>query len=402
MAAAGSSATTWHVPGDAPTIQGGLDLASPGHTVLVGPGTYVENILMRDGVTLLSSGGPGVTFVIPAYLLEPIVRCIGLGSGTVIHGFTFQYGEDFLGAGVYCSGSAVMILENRFLFNCAYDGAAIAMVSGTGGSIENNVFEQNLAESWGGAILLEDSSPKVSGNTFRGNYAYFGAAIVCKYGSCPDIVDNEFVENRAGKQGGAIHCRYDCAPLIRQNLFQSNEAAGSGGAIVVHENSTPRVEYNVFWGNSASNACGIGLSFGSNAWLHNNTFYANYSLGDSLPATIGAYSNSIVTVRNCIITSSTGGPAVACYEGSTADLDCNDLWSNDSNYLGCAPGPNDFYLDPMLCDPEYGVFYLDCMSPCSDHYVCGLVGALDVGCGSTRTQPTTWGAIKAMYMEPQY
>ena len=34
--------TTWFVPGDAPSIQGGLDLAAAGDTVQVAPGVYTE------------------------------------------------------------------------------------------------------------------------------------------------------------------------------------------------------------------------------------------------------------------------------------------------------------------------------------------------------------------------
>ena len=35
-------ARTWHVPGDAPTIQAGVNLAQPGDDVLVGPGLYPD------------------------------------------------------------------------------------------------------------------------------------------------------------------------------------------------------------------------------------------------------------------------------------------------------------------------------------------------------------------------
>jgi predicted outer membrane repeat protein len=391
-------ATTWNVPGDAVTIQAGIDLASAGDTVLVGPDTYAECIVMESGVVLMSSAGPAVTTVVPAFF-DATIRCVGLGAGTEIKGFTFTNGYYTTGAAIYCSGSAVTIMDNVFTYNWAVagDGGGIAYIVGTGGSIENNTFESNWADSWGGAIYLESTSLKITGNQFTNNIAYFGGAIVCKFSSSPEIGDNEFFENRAAKQGGAIHCRYNGAPIIHQNLFRSNVADGSGGAIAFHEDAMPAVRHNVFWDNSGGNASAVGVSFGTNALLENNTFYANTSDADSLPGAIGVYSASYLTMYRCILSNSTGGPAIACYEGSVADLDCNDMWFNDSDYYGCSGGPNDFYLDPWLCDPDHGNFMLDCQSPCADHPVCGLVGTLDVGCGSTRVQSTTWSGIKAIY-----
>jgi hypothetical protein len=391
---------TWNVPGDVPTIQAGIDTASAGDTVLVAPDTYYENLIMKDGVVLLSSGGRDVTALEPAVADSQIVDCISLGAGTVIEGFTFRNGDSEFGGGIKCVGSEIAILDNRFTLNQAFKGAGIAMLDTSGGVIEGNVFEDNDARDWGGGIFLEQSSPDVGGNTFTGNFALYGAAMGIMYSSSPHVFDNEFVENVAARQGGATHCRYNGFALIERNLFKSNTAWGSAGAIAFHEEAYPSVRENIFWGNSGGNAAAMGVSFSSDAMIENNTFYANDATGaapDSLPACIGVYSNSTVTVYNCIIAHTTGGPAIGCFQGATATVDCNDLWSNDSNYLGCVPGPNDFYLDPLLCDPDNGDFMLDCSSPCADHPVCGLVGALDVGCGASRTEPATWSSIKAMY-----
>ncbi|MFH1313317.1 MAG: right-handed parallel beta-helix repeat-containing protein [Candidatus Eisenbacteria bacterium] len=393
-------AATWNVPGDALTVQAGIDSASAGDTVLVAPDTYYENLVMKDGVVLTSSGGRDVTTLEPAIIDSPIVDCTSLGAGTVIEGFTFRNGDSFVGAGVKCIGSEIAILDNRFTLNHASNGAGIAMSDSSDGVIDGNAFEDNVAGNWGGGIFLEHSSPDIIGNTFGENGAKYGAAIGIMYSSSPHVADNTFIGNSASRQGGAIHCRYNGFAVIERNWFESNSAGGSAGAIAFHEDAYPTVRENIFWKNSGGNAAVMGVSFSSDALIENNTFYANdafNSTPDSLPACIGVYSNSTAGVYNCIFAHGTGGPAIGCFQGATATVDCNDLWSNDSDYLGCGPGLNDFYLDPLLCDPDNGDFQLDCSSPCANHPVCGLVGAMDVGCGASRTETSTWSSIKARY-----
>jgi len=59
-----SAQNTINVPGDQPTIQGAINAASNGDTVLVAPGTYYENINFNGkAVTVTSSRGPSVTII---------------------------------------------------------------------------------------------------------------------------------------------------------------------------------------------------------------------------------------------------------------------------------------------------------------------------------------------------
>src|SRR5882757_8077823 len=64
LAAPAWTQTTISVPGNAPTIQAAIDTAIDGDTVLVAPGTYVENIDFRGkAITVTSSGGPATTTI---------------------------------------------------------------------------------------------------------------------------------------------------------------------------------------------------------------------------------------------------------------------------------------------------------------------------------------------------
>ena len=100
---------------------------------------------------------------------------------------------------------------------------------------------------------------------------------------------------------------------------------------------------------------------------------------------------------NCILSQGDGVAAVHCWNGGAAILDCNNFFTNVADYEGCDPGVNDFYSDPVFCDPAFGDFTVDCLSPCIGHPVCGQVGALGVGCGATAAEAATWGSIKSNY-----
>ena len=58
------SAKTIYVPDDYTTIQAAIDAAVDGDTVIVRPGTYVENIDFKGkAITVESSDGPDVTII---------------------------------------------------------------------------------------------------------------------------------------------------------------------------------------------------------------------------------------------------------------------------------------------------------------------------------------------------
>src|SRR5262245_65181591 len=107
-----SFANTIHVPGDQPTIQAGVDAASPGDTVLVAPGSYVENIDFKAKNLLVRSERGAAVTIIDGNSAGSAVTCRGTGVSVcqmVLEGFTVTNGNAFEGGGLYIESSTTRV-----------------------------------------------------------------------------------------------------------------------------------------------------------------------------------------------------------------------------------------------------------------------------------------------------
>ena len=94
IAVPSSQAAIINVPAGQPTIQGAINAASNGDTVLVAPGTYRENINFEGkAITVTSSGGPAVTTINGGGNGPVVLFVSGEGTGSVLSGFTITNGN---------------------------------------------------------------------------------------------------------------------------------------------------------------------------------------------------------------------------------------------------------------------------------------------------------------------
>jgi parallel beta-helix repeat protein len=403
------SATTWHVPSvECPAIQIGIDQATTGDTVLVAPGTYEENLVMQgieDEVILMSESGWEVT-IIDGTSSSRVIYCSDVGGGAVIRGFTITNGhiggvgdlQD--GGGIYCETASPRIIANNIFNNFAESGGGIGSNFNASPHIQDNRITNNSAVGDGGGVLFNNGSPVVIGNEIVGNTTGFGTpgygaggGIAGAWGA-PHVAGNLIAENTASEGSAGIYFGNDCDGLIENNVIRDNVAVGVyGGGIRCREGSSPTIRDNLIVGNSTSGGGGGILVDSSNPAILGNTI-----VGNSAADGAGVYVlNGWVTMHNNIVVDNSPGGGVVVVEGM-AGLSCNDVWNNlDADYVNCEAGPGDFSEDPLFCDPEYGDYTLALNSPCVEGYGCGQVGAYGVGCGSTRTESTTWGSLKALY-----
>jgi predicted outer membrane repeat protein len=371
-----SGPRTWRVPQDVPTIQAGIDLASPGDTVLVASGTYQDCtrvdptgvlccVVMKSGVYLRGEAGEANGVVVDAQSQGRVMYCGGVDSTTTIEGFMLRGGNvlarkdpppaSSVGGGVYCYDSSPRWIH------CA--------------------FNENIATS-GGGMYCEESSPTLSHCSFFSNFvssSHEGGGLNCISSSLV-LTDCSFSQNDAFL-GGAMHIGMSSSSVLDRCTFWDNRAQYGCGIFCIE--SSMVLSSSTFAGNGGADAGGAIFLGTSSPEIRSCTLVANSATDGG-----GIYCDTgTPVVENTLIAFNHGGGAVYCEdEASVPNLICCDLYDNvggdwadyiaDQGLLG-----HNRSDDPLFCDSENRDFHLSDGSPCAPGGGCSLIGAWDVGCG---------------------
>jgi hypothetical protein len=258
--------TIINVPGDYSTIQQGIDASVNDDTVLVQPGTYVENINFNGhnivlGSLFLTTGDTSYisqTTIDGDSVESVVIFESGEDSTAVILGFTIQNGDSYLGGGIFCSNNSRPLIKfNIVSENIAVAGAGIYCHT-SNPLITNNVVTNNSTDfAGGGGIFCYYSNAIVQNNIVRENIASNGGGVVAGIGSNPSILNNIIIRNSAAGEipngfGGGISCA-GSSPTIMNNIIFENSAAYQGGGMhCLFNNTTPQVLNTIFRANTAA------------------------------------------------------------------------------------------------------------------------------------------------------
>jgi polygalacturonase len=237
-----------------------------------------------------------------------------------------------------------------------------------------------------------DETTLIEGISFTD--ADYNYAVACGR-SAPTFRDCDFYDNHV-RWTGPVRAE-DSSPTFIRCQFRDNSGPDTGG-ILIWGGSLRVIECTFRYNASSCVTCWEAYTELANCTFGYNQGYA----GLEVNGTPGYPAEAVV--NNCLI--AFGRRSIYCEDEATANVSCSDFYGNAvGDWVGCVEGQlgiaGNISADPLFCDPGTGDLHLDCASPCAPfsppNPECDLIGAWPVGCGGTRIEMTTWGALKGMF-----
>jgi parallel beta-helix repeat protein len=228
-------------------IQGAVDAAAPGDTVLVHPGTYHEHIGIDKQLVLESTGGAAATIIDGQGLKSPLVSSDK--DGLTIRGFTIRNAGAADGqsapppAAIILSASRDCVIEANVLTG---NGGGL-YVHGFGAEGSNEIRDNEVSGSREGIVILSSLNNIISDNVIRdcgnagilliGGFVDMNEDGQHDWGGPPEGLPcdgNQIVRNEVYGIGGVKELEVGIVAMnCKQTVIGANEVFGAGGGIGV-------------------------------------------------------------------------------------------------------------------------------------------------------------------------
>ena len=243
------------IPGQYPTIQGAIDAAADGATVLVADGIYTgdgnRDIDFRGkAVTLTSENGPGNCLIDCQGSTDEQHRGFYFHSdedaNSVINGLAITNSYFLEGRGaIYCYGSSPTITNCTISGNWTEWGGSAISCWGSNATISGCTISDNWVEEekWDrAAIFCVQSNATITGCTIRNNMC----SGIHTWKSSPTIKNCIVTGNSTEGVGGGIYC-YEGSSTISNCTITGNSASSGGG--IYNYNAFPTLTNCILWDN---------------------------------------------------------------------------------------------------------------------------------------------------------
>jgi len=270
---AGASDSTFssaviYVPDDYATIQGAVDNATAGDTIIVRDGTYPESVKVKKSLTIQSENGPANTIVVG----NPNDHVLSVTADHVsIKGLTVKNATGINRVGMYVHANYCNITDNMALNN----PYGFFLSESSKNTLKNNIASDNIGD---GIYLDRSDSNTISDNTAVKSSYRNGIRLWHSHG-------NTVCNNDASNNNNGIRLDYSHNNRLEKNDAQSNILNG----ILLNASNNNTLIYNIA---KLNDGAGISLISSDNSALTQNTASANNEVGISL-----------YTSSNCTLTS---------------------------------------------------------------------------------------------------
>ena len=345
------------VPDDFPSISFALEAAESGDVIGVRGGTYSDAFELRNGIAILGGFDPAFVsrdpLLFETVLSSPdggrVFSAAGVGLTAVLDGFVLTGGRGEQGGLGFCQNASPTISHCRFVGADGGRGGSLYLVSSPAFLFENE-FTGGHSNEVGGALAVFSSN----GALVRG----------CR-----------FQDNNAESSGGAVFTDGSNTRFV-SCIFLANHTAFHGGSVLI-QNSAATIDSCLIARSTANQGGGVGVFGGNAVSIVRSTIVQNSSNRGG-----GVFTNAgQATVDRSIVALNIGN-GLEAETGALLTDTCNDVWQNEpEDYVQVTIGLTSFSLDPLFCDPDQDNWEIEFDSPCANSPACGRIGALPVGCG---------------------